>query len=110
MAEADGSHGQRGKPLGFRSGAVTYLSITGQLLLSLLLVVFRVRIFSSADRGLVHFHSGMPVLHHHAPVCRCFSTILGELGFADALDGERPESRSLAPKLASYKTGFSLTR
>ena len=69
-----------------KGALLTYLSVTGKLLLSLLLVVFGIGIFSSSDRGVVHFDPRVSVCHHHASLRRSFSTILGKLCLHGALD------------------------
>ena len=49
----------------YEGPSLTYLSVTGELLLSLLVVVFCIGIFSSPDSGIIHFDSRVPILHHH---------------------------------------------
>ena len=65
---------------------LTYLSITGKLLFTLLLVVLRIRILSSSDGGFIYFNTRMSIFHHHTPLCRSFSTILSKFSFHDSLD------------------------
>ena len=77
-------------------GDLTYLSITGQLLLSLLLVVFGIWILSSTDSGIIHFDSRVPILHHHASLRCSLSTILGELCLHGVLDREGPGGRCVS--------------
>lgn len=45
------------------------LSVAGQLLLALLLIVFRVGILSSSDGRLVDFDPRVAVLEHHPTLC-----------------------------------------
>ena len=69
-----------------KGGLLPYLSVTGKLLFSLLLVVFGIRIFSSSDSGIIHFHARVPILHHHSSLRRRFSAILRELCLHGVLD------------------------
>jgi hypothetical protein len=69
--------------------AATYLGITRKLLFALLLVVLCVGILSSSNRGLVNFNARMSIFHHHTPLRRSFSSILGEFSFHDSLNRER---------------------
>lgn len=69
--------------------AASYLGIARELLFALLLVVLCVGILSSSNGGLVDFNARMSIFHHHTPLRRSFSAILGELGFHDSLNRER---------------------
>lgn len=66
IVKAGAGVGGRSLDIITEGGFLTYLSVTGKLLLSLLLVVFGIGVFSSPDSGIIDFDSRVPVRHHHA--------------------------------------------
>ena len=64
------------------------LSRTGEWVLALLLVVLRVRVFSSPDSRFVDFNARVTVFHKQPSVCGSGLAVIGDFGFHALLDGE----------------------
>ena len=63
-----------------------YLSVGGNRRLALLLIVFRVRVFPSADGSFVDLDARVTVLHHQSSVSGCFLAVFGDFGFHHRLN------------------------
>ena len=68
-----------------KAKGLLYLSITGKLLLALLVKVFRVRVFAPSNRSFINGHSRVAVLTHHSSLGRGFFPILCQLRLQDRL-------------------------